>query len=302
MAALDSRADVSSPRAFPRLAHPSPRSHHAATVVGSTLLVHGGDAFGADDAPRALDLETMSWRALPRRGRRRGGEHARGAPASARESVFWPRDVPARVGCRFGVRRRVGDDARGAPAYVLELPGARESRPTSRRRRRRRGRSRRARGPSETRRRGRGRRSRRDATRPRRRRRAERRGGRRRARPREAARRAAKTLREKYLREKTRGGGREAKKEDALANAESAAARSDVAWVKIEAHTRGRRGTRDVHATSPSRRRGTREEGRRPVPAESRRALERERDAAVEGRKRRRPRPRRARTRSRWKS
>ena len=93
------------------------------------------DAFGARrrrlapiDAPsRARSRDDVVARAHARATTRRGKRA--GAPASARESVFWPRDVPARVGCRFGVRRRVGDDARGAPGcYVLELPGACESR------------------------------------------------------------------------------------------------------------------------------------------------------------------------------
>ena len=169
----------------------------------------------------------------------------------------------------------------------------------ARRRRRRRGRSRRARGPSETRRRGRGRRSRRDATRPRRRRRAERRGGRRRARRGGGEARGENPTRKVSPREKTRGG-RRGEKENALANAESAAARSDVAWVKIEAHAREARDARRARDVAVEEARDAREDA--AVAAE---AVARFLDVNAtppSRRKRRRPRPRRARTRSRWKS
>ena len=78
---------------------------------------------------------------------------------------------------------------------------------------------------------------------------------------------ARRKPRDKYLRAKRRAEDAEAKKEEALANAESAAARSDVAWVKkIEAHARrrdARRGRRARRGGGGTRERGTRATRRR---------------------------------------
>ena len=277
MAALG--RDVSSPRAFPRLAHPSPRSHHAATVVGSTLLVHGGDAFGADDAPRALDLETMSWRALRVAGDDEAGKTRGAHPRPPANRCFGHAMFPHVSGVVLVCGGASGTTLAAPPAYVLELPGARESRRL------------RAAAVADAADRGaladRARRAAADAAAARDETRLVRAAAAALkdeadavARAEEAARRAAKTLREKYLRAKRRAEDAEAKKEDALANAESAAARSDVAWVKIEAHAREARHARRERDVAVEEARDAREDA--AVAAEAVARFRRERDAAVE--------------------
>ena len=279
MAALDSRADAGAPRAFPRLAHPSPRSHHAATVVGSTLLVHGGDAFGADDAPRALDLETMSWRALRVAGDDEAGKTRGAHPRPPANRCFGHAMFPHVSGVVLVCGGASGTTLAAPPAYVLELPGARESRRL------------RAAAVADADDRGaladRARRADADAAAARDETRLVRAAAAALkdeadavARAEEAARRAAKTLREKYLRAKRRAEDAEAKKEDALANAESAAARSDVAWVKIEAHAREARDARRARDVAVEEARDAREDA--AVAAEAVARFRRERDAAVE--------------------
>ena len=265
-----------------RVAYPSPRSHHAATVVGSTLLVHGGEG-AADDAPRALDLETMSWRALRVAGdddaaKTRGASPRPPAGRCAGHAMF-----PHVAGVVLVCGGASGTTLSAPPAYLLELPAARE------------GRRLRAAAVADASDRGaladRARRAAADAAAARDETRLVRAAAAALkdeadavARAEEASRRAAKTLRDKLLRARRRADDAEAARDEALANAESAAARSDVAWVKIEeARREAREASRDAARAREEASRAEKEARDASAAAENAR---RERDAAVEAKER----------------
>jgi hypothetical protein len=131
--AADADARKTSLRA--RTAYPSARSRHAATVVGSTLVVHGGcapapgggadrsHAFEFDPAVYSLCLETMSWRA-PKIA---ADEYSPAPPADrcVGHGLFAHAAglVVVGGGAAFG-----GVLATPPPVFLLEMPAQREGR------------------------------------------------------------------------------------------------------------------------------------------------------------------------------
>ena len=128
-------ADAAPPPRRARTSYPSARSRHAASVVGSTLVVHGGRApapgggadrsraFEFDPAVYVLCLETMSWRA-PRVAADAGSPAPPGDRCVGHGLFAHPGGVVLVGGGAAGG----GVLATPPPVFLLELPAQRAGR------------------------------------------------------------------------------------------------------------------------------------------------------------------------------